>query len=481
MDNSLSFLFGNATTTAKVVDKPPPAENDVFKIPTRIIDRVMDNYYVGDGTVHPGDHLLFIHELCGLFKCAGITTDQVKKKLFSLSLKGRAEEWYKLLKNGQALEWEEIVPLFYSKFYPPSEIHKDRNQIYNFWPLDGESTAQAWGRLKLLMLKCPIHELPNNIIINNFYARLSLHDKDLLDASCAGSFTRMEEEAKWDLLDRIQDNAEAWENDKGRKSGINYDYECIESFMGTDDFQNIKNAYGLDSQAIASYFKAFASYIEVPKKKWNKYHEPYKDVAKSVPARNTEVYTANHVLPKPYIEKMPFPVKIKEHSMIASMVNESTNKAVEPDKQMVDEPIIANVKDFVTKYEEEGHTILCKDTSNIVSQSSVMRASIPVFSVRISDHCYDSPCDSYIVKFMHDTESYYERGKSVLMYLNNIKFPRFMLKVFMLHFFCLLMQVASGFNNLFVYKIPLHRKWVRLKCVCFCFLMLSFASIHIPM
>ena len=90
------------------------------------------------------------------------------------------------------------------------------------------------------MLKCPIHELPNNIIINNFYTRLPLHDKDLLDASCAGSFTRMEEEAKWDLLDRIQDNAEAWENDKGRKSGINYDYECIESFMGTDDFQILK-------------------------------------------------------------------------------------------------------------------------------------------------------------------------------------------------------------------------------------------------
>ena len=47
--------------------------------------------------------------------------------------------------------------------------------------------------------------------------------------------------------------------------------------MGIDDFQNIKNAYCLDSQAIATYFKAFASYIEVPKKKWNKYHEPYED------------------------------------------------------------------------------------------------------------------------------------------------------------------------------------------------------------
>ena len=60
------------------------------------------------------------------------------------------------------------------------------------------------------MLKCPIHELPNNVIINNFYARLSLYDKDLLDASCAGSFTRMKEEAKWDLLDRIQENTEGW-------------------------------------------------------------------------------------------------------------------------------------------------------------------------------------------------------------------------------------------------------------------------------
>ena len=103
----------------------------------------MDNYYFGDGTIHPGDHLLFIHELCGLFKCACITTEQVKKKLLFISLKGRAEERYKLLKNGQSMEWEEMASIFYSKFYPPSEIHKDRNLIYNFWPRDGESTDQA--------------------------------------------------------------------------------------------------------------------------------------------------------------------------------------------------------------------------------------------------------------------------------------------------------------------------------------------------
>jgi hypothetical protein len=102
------------------------------------------------------------------------------------------------------------------------------------------------------MLKCPIHELPSNIVIDNFYARLTLHDKDLLDASCFGSFTHMKGEAKWDLLDHIQENAEGWENNKGRKSGINYDYECIKAFMGTDDFHNVSTVYGLDSQILAN-------------------------------------------------------------------------------------------------------------------------------------------------------------------------------------------------------------------------------------
>jgi hypothetical protein len=100
----------------------------------KIVERAMNNCYLGDGTVHPGDHLHFIHELCKLFKCAGISTCEVKRKLFSLSLKCRAAEWYKTLKDGRPIGWEEIVPLFYSKFYPSSEIHKDRNYIYNFQP-----------------------------------------------------------------------------------------------------------------------------------------------------------------------------------------------------------------------------------------------------------------------------------------------------------------------------------------------------------
>ena len=75
--SAFDSLFGFVSTTATVVDEPPRVELDAFKIPMKIIERVMNNCYFGDGTVHPGDHLLFIHELCGLFKCACISMDQV--------------------------------------------------------------------------------------------------------------------------------------------------------------------------------------------------------------------------------------------------------------------------------------------------------------------------------------------------------------------------------------------------------------------
>ena len=49
----------------------------------------MNDYYTGDGTVHPSIHLLKLTELFELFKISGLTRDEVMRKLFFLSLKGK--------------------------------------------------------------------------------------------------------------------------------------------------------------------------------------------------------------------------------------------------------------------------------------------------------------------------------------------------------------------------------------------------------
>ena len=63
---------------------------------------------------------------------------------------------------------------------------------------------------------CPNHELSKEIILQNFYARLSHNDQTMLDTSCAGSFMKKTIEFRWDLLERIKRNSEDWELDEGK-------------------------------------------------------------------------------------------------------------------------------------------------------------------------------------------------------------------------------------------------------------------------
>src|SRR4051812_41833877 len=94
-------------------------------------------------------------------------------------------------------------------------------------------------------------------------------------------------------------------------------------------------------------------------------------------------------------------------------------------------------------------------------------------------------CDSYIPDVVHDaTENYFERGKFGCRNIHVTKTPLFMLKVSKLFFFYLPMLVTLCFFDLFVYKFPKDRKWVRLKCVSHllldalvCFNPYSFVSI----
>ena len=88
-----------------------------------------------------------------------------------------------------------------------------------------------------MLYSCPNHELSIEIIIQNFYARLSRNDQSMLDTSCNGSFMNKTSEFRQDLLERIKCNSEDWELDEGKESGIEPKFDCVKSFMNTDAFQ----------------------------------------------------------------------------------------------------------------------------------------------------------------------------------------------------------------------------------------------------
>ena len=104
----------------------------------------------------------------------------------------------------------------------------------------------------------------------------------------------------------------------------------------------------------------------------------------------------------------------------------------------------------------------CDDTYAIKKKFAYVESS--KFSMQV-DHEKNALGAGYIVEFIHDaTENYYEGGTYACRNCNNIKFPLYVLKVLKLCLFCLPMLVDYCSHNLFAHKIPMHRKWVRLKC-----------------
>ena len=85
-NNPLRGLFGVSSPWSeaqRVAPQPTaPTENICYEIPSGILEKLLANPYGGDGTLHPNMHLIYVDEVCGLFKLASLPGDEVMKKVF---------------------------------------------------------------------------------------------------------------------------------------------------------------------------------------------------------------------------------------------------------------------------------------------------------------------------------------------------------------------------------------------------------------
>ena len=82
------------------------------------------------------------------------------------------------------------------------------------------------------------------------------------------------------------------------------------------------------------------------------------------------------------------------------------------------------------------------------------------------DHVEKILCEGYIFEFDYDPIcNYYERGKYGCRNFHVTKLPLVMLRLLLFLSASLHMLVFACYDNLFAYKMPIHRKYVRLRCV----------------
>ena len=133
-----------------------------------MIEQLLADPYAGDGTEHPDMHLIYVEQICGLLKLAGLPRDEVMKKVFPLSLKGKALAWYRLCDDIGSWNWNRLNLEFHQNIYPMHLVHRDQNYIYNFWPREGESIALAWGGLSQCYIHAPIMSSQEKLLFRTF-------------------------------------------------------------------------------------------------------------------------------------------------------------------------------------------------------------------------------------------------------------------------------------------------------------------------
>src|ERR1041385_5291507 len=204
----------------------------------------------------------------------------------------------------------------------------------------------------------------------------------MMDASSSGVFQTKSVEERWDLLERIQENTEDWEIDKGIEPTINYEHDYMESYVKTDYFSTFCSKIGLDSHLMIDFCKDFASHINSSKKKKDQHHKPFKELP-------IDIHVADPIFPAVIYEKHPFPVRIRELSFVIGILNKSERRIDEPEDQIKVDPRVSLVKDLITNDALDSNINFCVVSTNLVTtKNKGPIASTPVVSVKIGDHNY---------------------------------------------------------------------------------------------
>ena len=104
------------------------------------------------------------------------------------------------------------------------------------------------------------------------------------------------------------------------------------------------------------------------------------------------------------------------------------------------------------------------DTPTIPNEKNFVYVESSKYSMLV-DHEKNALGAGYIVEFIHDAaKNYYQRGTYACRNCNNVQFPLYVLKFLKLCLCYLPMLGDYCSHKLFVNKIPMHSKWVRLKC-----------------
>ncbi|GJZ61771.1 reverse transcriptase domain-containing protein [Tanacetum coccineum] len=163
----------------------------------------------------PGDdarkHLdKFLHVTQSM-KVNGVSDDALRLYLFPYSLQHRAAKWFDRFPRNSITTFDKMAKIFLEKYFPPSMVTKLRNDITNFHQELDESLFEAWERYKLLIDRCPNHNMLPVTQIDTFYNGLTLRHRDTINVAADGTFMKIRPKECYDLNENMTAHHNDWD------------------------------------------------------------------------------------------------------------------------------------------------------------------------------------------------------------------------------------------------------------------------------
>ncbi|GJZ81854.1 hypothetical protein Tco_0646848 [Tanacetum coccineum] len=185
--------------------------NDIkINLSKEFLEKLQKNTYHGWIDKDVIDHIAMVLEIVYLIRVPGMNSQQLRMKIFPLSLTDEARQWWINQGEGKIEVWEELVEKFFCKFYPDSydgeDEMLDEGDNWGIDPLEFLSRVNSSfdkhmkidGRTKKVLFHAWMNgnwnkrQIDNSILISNnttsdsfFIPNLKTHEK---------SDTRKEEE-----------------------------------------------------------------------------------------------------------------------------------------------------------------------------------------------------------------------------------------------------------------------------------------------
>ncbi|GJX02465.1 reverse transcriptase domain-containing protein [Tanacetum coccineum] len=173
----------------------------------------------------PGDdankHLDKFLTITQSMKQTKVTDDALRLYLFPYSLTHHATAWFDRLPKNSIHTFQEMASKFLSKYIHPYMVTKLRNDISNFRQLPDESLFEAWGRYKLLIDRCPNHNMLPVTKIDTFYNGLTLIHRNTINTGDGGIFIKRRPKECYDLIKNMTAHHNDWDTSahRGESSG----------------------------------------------------------------------------------------------------------------------------------------------------------------------------------------------------------------------------------------------------------------------